>query len=85
MRRFNRAQRLCAIAMTTGINLPLDNWELLNRVAFQRAKHRGGRPSVSGLLARQDVRSCLRREQKFQRRRNLFAAFNHVGKNLEGN
>ena len=35
---------------TTGINLPLDIWELLNRVAFQRAKERGGRPSVSGLL-----------------------------------
>jgi hypothetical protein len=35
---------------TTGINLPLDVWELLNRVAFQRAKQRGGRPSVSGLL-----------------------------------
>lgn len=35
---------------TTGINLPLDIWELLNRVAFQRAKQRGGRPSVSGLL-----------------------------------
>jgi hypothetical protein len=35
---------------TTGINLPLDIWELLNRVAFQRAKERGGRPGVSGLL-----------------------------------
>lgn len=35
---------------TTGINLPFDVWELLNRVAFTRAKVRGGRPSVSGLL-----------------------------------
>ena len=35
---------------TTGINLPLDIWELLNRVAFERAKRFGGRPSVSALL-----------------------------------
>lgn len=35
---------------TTGINLPADLWELLNRVAFVRAKHGGGRPSVSALL-----------------------------------
>lgn len=35
---------------TTGINLPTDMWELLNRVAFERAKGRGGRPSVSALL-----------------------------------
>jgi hypothetical protein len=35
---------------TTGINLPLDIWELLNRVAFERSKKHGGRPSVSGLL-----------------------------------
>lgn len=35
---------------TTGINLPADIWELLNRVAFERSKRRGGRPSVSALL-----------------------------------
>jgi hypothetical protein len=35
---------------TTGINLPADVWELLNRVAFQRSKNYGGRPSVSALL-----------------------------------
>jgi hypothetical protein len=35
---------------TTGINLPSDVWELLNRVAFERAKKYGGRPSVSALL-----------------------------------
>jgi hypothetical protein len=35
---------------TTGINVPSDVWELLNRVAFERAKERGGRPSVSALL-----------------------------------
>lgn len=35
---------------TTGINLPTDVWELLNRVAFERAKKFGGRPSVSALL-----------------------------------
>jgi hypothetical protein len=35
---------------TTGINLPGDIWELLNRVAFERAKKFWGRPSVSALL-----------------------------------
>jgi hypothetical protein len=35
---------------TTGINLPSDIWELLNRVAFQRSKLYGGRASVSALL-----------------------------------
>ena len=35
---------------TTGINLPTDIWELLNRCAFERAKKYGGRPSVSALL-----------------------------------
>jgi hypothetical protein len=37
-------------SITTGINLPADVWELLNRVAFERAKKFGGRPSVSALL-----------------------------------
>jgi hypothetical protein len=36
--------------VTTGINLPLDIWELLHKVSFERAKKYGGRPSVSGLL-----------------------------------
>jgi hypothetical protein len=35
---------------TTGINLPVAMWEMLNRVAFERAKKYGGRPSVSALL-----------------------------------
>jgi len=35
---------------TTGINLPADIWELLNRVAFARSKKYGGRASVSALL-----------------------------------
>ena len=35
---------------TTGINLPVEIWELLNRVAFERAKKYGGRASVSALL-----------------------------------
>jgi len=35
---------------TTAINLPEDVWALLNRVAFERARKYGGRPSVSGLL-----------------------------------
>jgi hypothetical protein len=36
--------------ITSGINLPLDIYQLLNRVAFQRALKRGGRPSVSALI-----------------------------------
>jgi hypothetical protein len=35
---------------TTGINLPAEMWELLNRVAFARSKKYGGRASVSALL-----------------------------------
>jgi len=35
---------------STGINLPADVWELLNRVAFQRSKLYGGRAIVSALL-----------------------------------
>ena len=35
---------------TTGLHLPSDLWELLNRVAFERARTRGGRASVSALL-----------------------------------
>ena len=35
---------------TTGINLPADTWELLNRCAFYLAKKFGARPSVSALL-----------------------------------
>jgi hypothetical protein len=49
---------------TTGINLPLDIWELLNRVAFERAKKFGGRPSVSALLVQlvQRNRKALEKE-----------------------
>ena len=35
---------------TTGLHLPSDQWELLNRVAFERARTKGGRASVSALL-----------------------------------
>ena len=35
---------------TTGIHLPSDVWELLNRVAFERSKKYDGRASVSALL-----------------------------------
>jgi len=35
---------------TTGVHLPSDLWELLNRVAFERARSKGGRASVSALL-----------------------------------
>ena len=34
----------------TGVHLPADLWELLNRVAFERARTKGGRASVSALL-----------------------------------
>jgi hypothetical protein len=44
------APTLARTNRTTGINLPTDIWELLNRVAFERAKRQGGRPSVSALL-----------------------------------
>jgi hypothetical protein len=36
--------------VTSGINLPVDVYQLLNRVAFSRSLKHGGRPSVSGLL-----------------------------------
>ena len=36
--------------VTSGINLPVDVYELLNRVAFSRSLKNGGRPSVSALL-----------------------------------
>jgi hypothetical protein len=36
--------------VTSGINLPVDVYELLNRVAFSRSLKHGGRPSVSALL-----------------------------------
>jgi hypothetical protein len=35
---------------TTGINLPVEIWELLNRVAFERARTKGGRAGASALL-----------------------------------
>ena len=35
---------------TTGIALPAAEWAFLNRVAFERARKFGGRPSVSALL-----------------------------------
>ena len=51
---------------TTGINLPADVWELLNRVAFERAKRFGGRPSVSALIVRlvEEHRKELEKELK---------------------
>jgi hypothetical protein len=35
---------------TTGVHIPADLWELLNRVAFERSRTKGGRASVSALL-----------------------------------
>lgn len=37
--------------ITTAIHIPKATWELLRRVAFKRAMEKGGRPSVSALLA----------------------------------
>ena len=36
--------------VTSGINLPVEIYQLLNRVAFSRSLKHGGRPSVSGLI-----------------------------------
>ena len=36
--------------VTSGINLPVEIYQLLNRVAFSRSLKNGGRPSVSALL-----------------------------------
>jgi len=36
--------------VTSGINLPVEIYQLLNRVAFSRSLKSGGRPSVSALL-----------------------------------
>jgi hypothetical protein len=36
--------------VTSGINLPVEIYQLLNRVAFNRSLKNGGRPSVSALL-----------------------------------
>ena len=36
--------------VTSGINLPVDVYQLLNRVAFARSLKVGRRPSVSGLI-----------------------------------
>jgi hypothetical protein len=43
-------QALKGANMTTAINLPASMWELLRRVAFNRALKRGGRASVSAVL-----------------------------------
>jgi hypothetical protein len=36
--------------VTSGINLPVEIYQLLNRVAFSRSLKNGGRPSVSALI-----------------------------------
>jgi len=36
--------------VTSGINLPVETYQLLNRVAFSRSLKHGGRTSVSGLI-----------------------------------
>lgn len=37
--------------ITTAIHIPRDTWSLLRAVAFRRAQDRGGRASVSKLVA----------------------------------
>ena len=36
--------------VTSGINLPIETYDLLNRVAYRLSLKRGGRPSVSALI-----------------------------------
>jgi hypothetical protein len=45
--------------VTSGINLPMDAYQLLNRVAFSRSLKNGGRPSVSAVIL-----SLVRQHQK---------------------
>ena len=35
---------------TTGLHLPTDLWELLNRTAFERSRTKGGRASASAII-----------------------------------
>jgi predicted DNA-binding protein len=35
---------------TTGLHLPTDLWELLNRLAFERSRTKGGRASASAII-----------------------------------
>jgi hypothetical protein len=58
---------------TTGVHLPTDLWELLNRVAFERARTKGGRASVSALLV--DMIELHRRDLE----KELAARIRHVG------
>ena len=43
---------------TTGAHLPSDLWELLNRVAFERARTRDSLASVSALLVEMIEKNC---------------------------
>jgi hypothetical protein len=52
---------------TTGINLPSDVWELLNRVAFNRSKLYGGRPSVSALIVEMVARHRKELEKELEK------------------
>ncbi len=58
---------------TTGVHLPTDLWELLNRVAFERARTKGGRASVSALLV--DMIEQHRRELQ----KELSVGIRHAG------
>ena len=49
---------------TTGVNLPFDVYELLNRAGFQRVMEREGCPSVSGLLVQLLQRHRKKLEQE---------------------
>jgi hypothetical protein len=58
---------------TTGVHLPTDLWELLNRVAFERARTKGGRASVSALLV-----DMIEQHRK-QLEKELAAGTSHAG------
>ena len=49
-KRISRSESKQRPYKTTGLHLPEELWVLLNRVAFERARTKGGRASVSALL-----------------------------------
>src|SRR5260370_36960850 len=71
---------------TTGVHLPADLWELLNRVAFERARTRGGRASVSALLVEMIERNRKALEAELERAGRLNNAIqnNRTGEAASG-
>jgi hypothetical protein len=54
---------------TTGVHLPADLWELLNGVAFERARANDGRASVWALLVKMTDRK--RKAQELEQRKTV--------------